>query len=179
MKTRPVWEQGESTQLPVVSRGSRLEGYFDCSRFIFQDASFSASSITALSQSIVPVRMLLEPNIIYLLWQWTPRCLNPLLYECAVIVPSALTILLWLFMPQECTMCQKSRRIRYTLIIFNFLWCLCFSTVDMLSRLSVRMIIAYCCYISSISSGCLMLLILAHMITVLYLVEHKIRRFYA
>jgi len=35
MKTRPVWEQGESTQLLVVSHGSRLEGYFDCCRFIF------------------------------------------------------------------------------------------------------------------------------------------------
>jgi hypothetical protein len=123
--------------------------------------------------------MLLEPNIICLLWQWTPSCLNPLLYECAVIVPSALAILLWLFMPQECTMCQKSRRIRYTFITFNFLWCLCFSTVDMLSRSLVRMIVVYRCYISSISSGCLMLLILACMIAVLYLVEHKIRCFYA
>jgi hypothetical protein len=67
MKTRPVWEQGESTQLLVVSHGSRLEGYFDCCRFTFQDASFSVSSITALSQFIVPVLMLLEPNIICLL----------------------------------------------------------------------------------------------------------------
>jgi len=40
MKTRPVWEQGESTQLLVVSCGSRLEGYRDCCRFIFSGCQF-------------------------------------------------------------------------------------------------------------------------------------------
>lgn len=146
----------------------------------FQDASFTVSPITALSPTVSRSSSdAFKPNIIYLLWQWTPRVLNPLLCECAVLVSSALAIFLWLFMPQAGTMCQKSRRTRYAFIIFNFLWCLCFSTVDMLSCSSLRMIVAYHCYISSISSGCLMFLILAHMITVLYLVEHKIQYLFA
>ena len=107
MKTRPVWEQGESTQLLVVSNGSRLGGYYDCCRLIFSGCRFHCLPYNSIKSNslLFQFRCIQNPTLfIYLLWQWMPRCLNPLLYECAVLVSSALAILLWLFMPQECTM---------------------------------------------------------------------------
>ena len=127
MKTRPVWEQDRSNSCWLWAMEV---GYVIVVCFNFQDAMFTVSPITGLSQTVYCSNSDAFRTKHYLLWQWTPSCLNPLQYECAVLVSSALAVLLWLFTPQECTMFQKCRRIRYPLIIFN----LCDAYVNLWSR---------------------------------------------